>query len=289
MSVNYNPAGYRSAKWIMIGVALLIFLLFTGISGVTAWLKWQHSQSWTLTQATVDSHETLCQVERKSGKNWTNDRVLECAEAAEYVKQNDSFLTPYRFLQVPYATFSYETGGATYRQQKPVHLFREAAGPVGTTFPIMVDPADSDAIDEPWSDRDMESFWTMSLAGLGLGVAILLFGLLILAVLRRSAEKRMAAAAALAQAPVRAPSSVTAFGRNPVVTPSAAVPLWSRLLGWLGVVILVLGLLFALLAAIGGWSKGDNDAILGGAVVGGLGIVVWLILRFLAGLGRSRG
>ena len=188
---------YRYTLFAMGGTALLIFAIFAGIAGANAWQKYRHTRDWNAVTATVEDHVTRCRVERKSDKNWITHVVTDCVQAAEIVRQKDGFLTPYRSLEIRHAVIGYEVAGRWIRREVPIHAFPGSGDAIGTAIRIQVDPSDSNAIDSPWSSDDMQTLWTMTLAGLAIGVLVVAVGWGVAAANLRFAHKRRAAAAAL--------------------------------------------------------------------------------------------
>lgn len=271
------------------GLAVATFALIVSISGFTTWTKYAHSRDWTPVTAIVAGHEVLCQVERKSNRNWVDVVLTDCEEAARIVEKENGFLSNYRSTQVQHALLDYEAGGAPRRKSVPVGAFAGAEGPAGSSIPIFVNPADTNDIDEPWSSSDLSFFWSMSafaavLAGLwmliGYGVAWMNF---------RGIKKRQALAAEVAASSGAAgAAAATPFGRAAALT-HPPKPAWARVLGWLGFIVLLLGLAFGVLAAIGGLSNGDSSAILGGAIVAGVAVLVFATARSVSRIAGRRG
>ena len=262
---------------VMLGVAALLFLLFAGIAVWSLWSSYQHTKSWTPSEATIESLETLCSVEQKRNKNWhVEETAIACDEAARLVKERDSLLSNWRVSKTTYAEITYAAGGEQRRQKLPVTMIADETALPGSRYHIYVDPADPMRLDKPFGQGQINSF----LAMLGIGAAIagftMLVGWLVAKANRKKAETRLA----LAQA---APADAAA----PAMAAAVAMPLWAKLTRWLGIVILVGGMLLGALAIIAALYDGNTGAASGGVGVMAISVGIWRVLAFVANRGRT--
>lgn len=280
---------FRRLVVLSAGLAVAVFALVASIVGFISWAKYSHSRDWTPATAIVAGHEVMCVVERKSNRNWVHVTSTDCEDAARIVKEQSGLLSSYRSTQVRHALLDYEAGGAPRRKSVLVGAFAGAEGPQGSPVPIFVNPDNTNDIDEPWSPDDVSTLWGLLLFAAGLAFAVLLIGVGVAWMTLRNSKKRLALASALAASSGSGgAAAATPFGRTATVW-NPPKPAWASVLGWLGVIVLLLGLAFGALATIGGLSNGDNNAILGGVIVAAAAALVFLTLRSVSRMAGRRG
>ena len=262
---------------VMLGVAALLFLLFGGIAVWSLWSSYQHTKNWRPSEATLESLETLCNVEQKRNKNWhVAETAIACDEAARLVKERDSLLSNWRVSKTTYAEISYAAGGGLRRQKLPLTMIAEATALPGSRHPVYVDPADPMRLDKPFGQGQINSFLAMLGFGAAIAGFISLVGWLVAKANRKKAETKLA----LAQA---APADAAA----PAMAAAVAMPIWAKLTRWLGIVILVCGMLFGALAIIAALFDGNTSAASGGVGVMAISVGIWRVLAFVANRGRA--
>jgi hypothetical protein len=149
----------------------------------------------------------------------------------------------------------------------------------GSTVEILYDPAEPANIMRPYSQADTSNFLIVTgFSGLG---ALLVAGLgWVIAKANRRRHERMLASAS-------APAPDSAAATTGVAGAAPAEPLWSRAAGWLGIIVLVLGVLFGAMALIGSLNNGDSQAFQGGVIIIVLAFGIWQLLRYVARLGKA--
>jgi hypothetical protein len=126
---------------------------------------------------------------------------------------------------------------------------------------------------------DTQNFFMVT--GVSALVALLVAGLgWVIAKANRRRHERVSAAAAAAP-------SVNATQAAGVANTPAPAPLWSRAAGWLGIIVLVLGVLVGILALIGASNDGNSQAMTGGFIIMAIAAALWQLLRYVARLGRA--
>ncbi|MBX3577096.1 MAG: hypothetical protein KF723_07790 [Rhizobiaceae bacterium] len=272
-------------------VGLTGFLIFLIIAGITAWLAWSsydRSQTWLHVTATVEKIDYLCDVEKKTGKDWKLVETVICEDAAATVAKNDGVFESWRYSEAEFATIAYEAGGQPQRVTVRSLIIATDRLAVGDSVPIVVDPANLTDVQRPFSSEDTDMLWR----GAGIGAAIwgatLVLGIVIAGINRSRHEKRAAAQtlsmeSAWGQQPAAAPPPAQAATAGPDVPQVAG---WARFLRIVGLVLLIGATLFALLAVAG--ANGDREVVIGAGVIFAAGLVAWIVLRLIARAGGRR-
>lgn len=265
---------------IMLGMGFAIFLLLTGIG---AW-QYNHKKNLaeTATPVTLNVAEVLklCDVERKSNKNWSSTGVYPCEEAARIVAEKNG-MTPWRSVEVDYAIVTWESEGKSYRERYPVRRISETPLQPGMEVQAYADPANPTSVERPFSASDWNDFLLLSGLGAGLGAFAALIGFWAARWNRRIQERGLAAGGTIAEDGRVVYPDTDAAGR-PVQMVMAG---WARVANYAATAILVLGTLLAALAALAGLSKSDMSALQGAFMILVLSITVWKLLRYIATLG----
>jgi hypothetical protein len=261
----------------MMAMGLGIFLLMTGIG---AW-QYNHKKNLaaTATPVTLEVAEVLklCSVERKSNKSWHSTGVYDCEEAARVVAEKNG-MTSWRSVAGDYAVVTWQSDGKVYRERYPARALSDLPLERGMQVAAYADPANPTSVERPFSASDWSNFKFMTGLGAGIGGFAALIGLWAANWNRRIQERGLAAGGAIASDGRIVYPQTDALGRAvEMITPP-----WARYTGYLARVVLVLGTLLAVLAAIGGFMENNIAAMQGAVTIFVLSLGIWKLLHYVA-------
>lgn len=266
-------------------VGVFVFVLFAGLGGWSLWSKMRLPDTHQPVTVKVEAVDTLCEVQRRSGKSWQFESVHACDEAARVVAEHNTGLSRWRSVEVPYAAVAYTAGGAA--QQKLLRASEVAVHPVkaGDEVAMYVDPAEPKNIERPLDDSDYSTFWTLFAVGAGVGALVAVAGRWLGRLNRSRQEAALAAGGTInPDGTVNLPRA-TPDGR----TVALDVPLWAKMVSVVGTIVLFAGLAFAALGLIGTLSTGEGggDAIFGSLIIAAVALVTWRATRMITALGTK--
>lgn len=282
----YTPA--QTERWTtiaMCGVGAFLFLVLTGVAGLGLWHKMRLPETHVPATARIDGVQTLCEVQRRAAKKWRVDSVHPCEEARRIVAERSGGLTPWRAVEVEYASLTYEVAGTAH--QKVLRRSEVSLEPVNTGDErvLYVDPADPSRIERALGDEDYAAFWTLSGIGAGLGLLIAGLGRVLARLHRKKHEKALAAGGAMNRDGTLSCPERTLTGD----AVAFEVALWARSLQWIGVAVLVVGLGLAVLAVLAGVAdggkSGDGSTIYGAVIMAALAVAIWRVCKMIAAFG----
>ncbi len=273
---------HRLTVRVMMAMGLGIFLLMTGIG---AW-QYNHKKNLATTAipVTLNVEEVLrlCSVERKSNKTWHSTGVHDCEEAARIVAEKNG-LTSWRSVPGEYAVVTWQSEGKVYRERYPVNAFSELPLERGMQVAAYADPANPASVERPLSASDWSNFKLLTGLGAGIGAFAALIGLWAANWNRRIQERGLAAGGAIgADGRIVYPQTDTMGRAVEMITPA-----WARYTGYLARAVLALGTLFAALAAIGGYTTSDINAMQGAFTIFVLSLAIWKLLLYVASFGAQ--
>jgi hypothetical protein len=280
---------YRTTVVAVSAAGFVIFLIAAGVGSWLTWSMWNRTQTWTAVTATVEKLEQLCDIEKKNGKNWDFQQALTCEEAAAVVAERDTAFEGWRYVEAEYATIAYEAAGQPQRLTLKSDLVSTEKLGVGNTVPIMVNPANPAEIERPFAQHDVDVFWTM--LAFGVGAWLLATGIgVVVANANRRIRRKAAAPVFSTESQWRKQESDAVSNPTPLAgsatPPGTTQPAWRRILRWIGAIVFVAATALSLLAILG--SKGNSDALMGAAIIFILGLLVWGVLRLIAGRAAPR-
>lgn len=265
-------------------LGVLMFVLFAGLGGWSLWSKMHLPDTHQPVTVKVEAVDTLCEVQRRSGKSWVLESVHACDEAARVVAEKTG-MTRWRSVDVPYAAVAYTAGGAAQQKLMRASEVSVHAVKAGDEVAMYADPADPKAIQRPIDDSDYSTFWTLFGVGAGVGALVAVLGKWLGRLNRNRQEAALAAGGTInPNGTVNIPQA-TPEGRKIELD----VPLWAKIVSLFGTVVLFAGLAFAALGLIGALSTGEggSGAIFGSLIIAAVALVTWRATRMITALGTK--
>lgn len=265
-------------------LGVVMFVLFAGLGGWSLWSKMHLVDTHQPVTVKVEAVDTLCEVQRRSGKSWLLESVHACDEAARVVAEHTG-MTRWRSVEVPYAAVAYTAGGAA--QQKLMRASEVSVHSVkaGDEVAMYANPDDPKDIQRPIHDSDYSTFWTLFAVGAGVGVLVAVLGKWLGRLNRNRQEAALAAGGTVnPNGTVNIPQA-TPDGR----TIELEVPLWAKIVGIVGTIVLFAGLAIAAIGLIANTSSGEGggDATFGSLIIAAIALVIWRASRMIAALGTK--
>lgn len=281
----------RLALW---GMPVLLALIPIVIAISSFWSNYNHGKTWNLTTAKTVWSGELCTVERKQGKNWRQhvEGVFECAEAENFVKQNNSLTQQLRTNKDDYVRFTYTAGGVEQDVQHRLYSVSRVPLAIGQEFVVMVDPANPMSVDKTFDSAEETKTMAIWIAvGVLLAIVIHFFMRWVLRANERklAKQKEKAEAAAKTAAAEVAAAGGSAEEQAAAAAKAAAGPAAQALAGppsagskaakWIGIAIFALAGLAGAFLALGGIMNKDWGVVTFAVALVGFGAGIYRFLR----------
>lgn len=280
MSFDSPAKTYKLTLLIVGGIGFAVFLFITGVAGWHLWHKSNFHRTHDPVTARVEDISTLCAVQHKPNKSWNTVQITDCAEANRIVAERKGVFASWRSVAGEYVLLSYNAGGEDRQERLEKSMLGDQPMHVGSDITMYVDRDDPSAIERPYQSSDVQSFFTMSAVGAGIAAFALLMGWGIGSLNRRYAEAVLAAGGTMSPQGHAVYPSV----KNHGTAQALVIPLWTKVLEYVGLAVLIVGLVLAGLALLG--NGADADTVNGAMLIGGLSVVIWRLCKYFASQGK---